>query len=804
MTNRRSRPGGSRVPAAALLAAAVLSPSAVGAQTESLVRGRVLDAESGEPLPAANVRILDTGRGTMANAEGEYLIRVPRGRHALVFSYIGFESDTLTTRFTSDRRYDARLRRALIPQVPLIVSGDDPARAIIRRAVDAKKEQLKGLESYRFDAYTRRVIAREDSVAGVLESYTVGWWKQGQPVKEQLVQERMTENLPEVEGLQGVLAVQDFSADDIELGGNRYIGPLHPDTFRWYDFTLDQTLLLEGAPVYVIGLHPRSRMVPLLDGEVHIADGSWALVGVDLEPAEPILIPFVKDLRIRWRQRFRQQEGGWWLPSDVRTEGGIEVAVGPITIPRIGFDQTSIIYDYDVNAAVPDSILEREARLAALPEAAAIDSSFWREREVLPLTREEQRAYVRLDSTQTLEEQFAPRGFGMEISEESMSLGASAGVGGAVGTLLGMLDVGCDRVDGNWLGVRAEIDSAVGGIDLRLRVRHAFSADRWMGRAELVFPRSRDREGRLFRLLPVRGITSQLRLAWFDETRPAPNARFYPEGLNSLGVLISKHDAFDYFGAEGWRVTADVRIPGWFRGDLYFGQEDHTLRRVVTGYSLIDRSSPFRPNPAATEGRYTRSGITLDLGQPESVAGVMTGNGVRLRMEGIGPDFQHEGWGVLEGVLSLRVDTWTGRFLFSPYLTVRAAGGWAAEDLPAQFWMGPEAALGIYGPLGSLRAAGLRELVGPRYWSVSAEHNFRHFPFLYLGLRPLAERGLEVLLHGSAARAWNGGAWQPVRTPYCEAGIGIGRIWDILRLDLTRRLNGEQAWRLTLALTTFL
>ena len=42
------------------------------------VQGTVVDAATGEPLPAATVRLAGAYRGTIANDEGEYRIEVRR------------------------------------------------------------------------------------------------------------------------------------------------------------------------------------------------------------------------------------------------------------------------------------------------------------------------------------------------------------------------------------------------------------------------------------------------------------------------------------------------------------------------------------------------------------------------------------------------------------------------------------------------------------------------------------------------------------------------------------------------------
>lgn len=786
-----------------LLYSNVFNPSAVQAQPLYKVEGRVVDAEKGTPLPSANIRLLGTSRGTISNREGSYLLRVEEGHNTLVFSYVGYISDTLGVYLRSDLVYEALLEPTLIPLPALTVSGDDPARAIIRRAIEAKERINRGLDSYRFQAFTRRTISREDSIAGILESYTFGYWRRGETLREQLRQSRITENLPDISGMQGVLAIQDFSQDDLELAGNRYVGPLHHNALRWYDYSLEEVKLQDGREIYLIAMEPRSKMVPLLRGTVEIADSTYALVGVDLVPAEPIVIPFVDDLQIEWKQRFQRQEQGYWLPSDVRTNGSLTVGIGPIRIPRIGFSQTSVIYDYDINIALSDSVFERSARVVGLPQASRPDSTFWQENEVLPLTREEEHAYTLLDSTQTLERLFAPPGFEMDVEEDALILRGSLG-GRTAGGLPGLLDVRFNRVEGQYLGIRASRDSVAGVFEVGGRAGYGFSAERWSWEASLsarfgARPRGPNQPG-------SRGVG--IGVSIYDRVAPSPSAGFYPRILNSLTAVLAKEDYFDYHASRGWRVDLDVADRPWLEFDLFYARETHRSLETTNNWSIFQGDKPSRANPPVSfEGaQWQRFGAVVEVGRPESLASVTTGKGLSVSAERgatVGSTAE-EAYTRVDGVVSYSIPTFTSRFLFYPQLVARLAGGWSSGSLPRELWGAPENALGIYCPLGALRGADHRELAGTRYAVLTVEHNFRSLPFLLLGLRWLSNQGIELLVHGAIAQTWIGDMRLPRDRPYAEVGFGIGRLAELFRLDITRRLAEPRGWYLTLSLTTLL
>ncbi|MCL4640933.1 MULTISPECIES: SusC/RagA family TonB-linked outer membrane protein [Olivibacter] len=63
---------------------------------ERTIRGKVTAKDSGEPLPGVSVMAVGTSSGSTTNEEGIYSISVPANAKALIFSYIGFEKETVS------------------------------------------------------------------------------------------------------------------------------------------------------------------------------------------------------------------------------------------------------------------------------------------------------------------------------------------------------------------------------------------------------------------------------------------------------------------------------------------------------------------------------------------------------------------------------------------------------------------------------------------------------------------------------------------------------------------------------------
>jgi TonB-dependent receptor len=94
MPNNNSR-ASSRWAFIAAVMAAVLLPQVVAAQTGS-ISGRVVDAQSAQPLVSAQVFVAD-GQGTLTNLDGAYILRnLPVGTYDLQVQLIGYALKTVT------------------------------------------------------------------------------------------------------------------------------------------------------------------------------------------------------------------------------------------------------------------------------------------------------------------------------------------------------------------------------------------------------------------------------------------------------------------------------------------------------------------------------------------------------------------------------------------------------------------------------------------------------------------------------------------------------------------------------------
>mgnify|MGYP001321684951 CR=1 FL=1 len=131
-----------------VLAASLLFPAESRSQSTGTISGTVLDVQTREPLPLANVVIKETQRGTATDERGNFTIAdLPPGSYTLVVSIVGHltreipgvsVSPLLTTTWTITLEdaavqvnevvvYGASFRKERITDAPAAVTALDPA-----------------------------------------------------------------------------------------------------------------------------------------------------------------------------------------------------------------------------------------------------------------------------------------------------------------------------------------------------------------------------------------------------------------------------------------------------------------------------------------------------------------------------------------------------------------------------------------------------------------------------------------------------------------------------------------------------
>ena len=770
-----------------------------------VIRGTVIDAETGVALTAASVQVQSTYRGTITNRDGHFELRVDALPATLEVRFIGYETTAVYLEEEPAEELVLRLVPTAYMMPPITVSGEDPAIAIMREVIRRKQEWRADLESYEALGYGRMNITSDTAVVWVSESASTAYWDRERGMRERIIGNRSTDNPILEESVMPVAqVVANLYDDDLFIAGHTLIGVTHPDALDRYDFSLEGTRSLDGRIVYDIAVEPKNRFLSAFHGRVAVLDSAYAMIEAELAPGESFMFPLpIKRYEVVYRQQFSSFGGEYWMPIDLRSSMIMEISFpGFLTFPEFEIDRVARFTDYQVNVPLPEDLYEDESENTVVDSAAVESNEVFEEPGlVIPLTTEEEEAYENPDIADDFEEAFTPGGVGGRYIERQ-------------GGIYAMTD-----------SDSAGTDSGGGGGPALLRNIDVMATYNRVEGARLILGRTQEL-GRYFTLRGGVGINSGLRgadqIPWYAGARFNTDGRvaIYVEGtyesrvavryddhlyrdwyiplINGMAMLAGRDDNFDYFGSVGWTATAGLElwqqrleVSGTFR------DEDHHSLSATTHYDMVGRR-PWRPNPAIAPGRFQSVMVEVGIGRGGGWATIGPSRFLRVAAELSTPqsDYSYQRASLRAG---WRFITFGSRRLLPSTLDVLFTAGVSTEGLPLQraFAVGSQRSPLL--SVGELRAIRGRPFEGDKMVGFFWEHNFRTLPFELLGLRSLAQQGFNIMVHGGHARTWlhaESGAHPDtfVRLStdgfYHEVGIGIGGLFGFARIDVIQPLSG--------------
>lgn len=383
------------------------------AYSQIQVKGKIVDASTGEPLAAAHVIIKGTYTGTIANSDGEYSLFVKDFPSTIIVRFIGYETQEQVVSASHDGVLDFRMQEAVASLGEITVTGEDPAISIMKEVIRRKKIWRAKLSTYKAEAYSRQQLLNDTSIVSIIESVSEAYWDKERGPKEVLISRRQTANIEGADNFAGVSYLPNFYDDMLDIAEFDMVGVTNERALKYYNFKLVDYKSIDDKVVYEIEVSPKRKLQPLFEGTIYVLDEEFALLSVKLKPNQVVVFPPpVQDFNLYYEQQFNNFGGDFWLPVDVRIEGLVKVGIVGLRFPPIGFSQVSKLNNYEINVEVPDSLYESGYLFSV--DSTTIDkpdSIFSTTIDAVPLSEKEALAYTTLDSTATLEKAFRPKGF---------------------------------------------------------------------------------------------------------------------------------------------------------------------------------------------------------------------------------------------------------------------------------------------------------------------------------------------------------------------------------------------------------
>ncbi|MGQ1945955.1 DUF5686 and carboxypeptidase regulatory-like domain-containing protein [Geofilum sp. OHC36d9] len=292
----------------------------------AVLHGTITDKEK-NPIPGVSLFIRELRTGTISNNEGNYEITLPAGTYHLTFQSLGMRSQDHTISITEEETAELNIElesvHFKIDEVKVYSGGEDPAYAMMRKAISLAPYYLRQAKRYDANVYLKgslqvkkvpRLLRKNmdirvnDSKIEVGPIYTIESMNEITFVapdtfrhtvisSQSNFQNNMDENSPI-----GYINSSFYSPEN-----ENYISPLSPQAMRHYKYRYEGYIKEGNIIVNKIKVIPRRKSQQLFSGDLYLVDGLWNIYSVDFN-----LTTFFGD--IHFKQVYAPLNKEIWLP----------------------------------------------------------------------------------------------------------------------------------------------------------------------------------------------------------------------------------------------------------------------------------------------------------------------------------------------------------------------------------------------------------------------------------------------------------------------------------------------------------
>lgn len=795
-----------------------------------VIKGRVTDANNGDPIPFASVGLVGVNQGARTNFQGEFTLNSKFTADSLFTSFVGYKKRVKKiTRGLAFQEINFQIEPSTLEMAEVkVYSGENPAFKILRGVLQHKESNDRSkLTAYEYDSYSkmeldvdnisekfkeRRVmkdiaqaIKKFEEMAGedgklIIPTYlseSIGkfYYLENPKRKKEFIQKTNIKGVGVSDGsfvsqLVGgnLVANYNFYQNYVPFFGKDFASPIGENWKAKYSYFLGDTVNVEGRVCYQLDFDPKNSADLVFRGQMWIDTTSFALVQIDAVVDKGANLNFIE--RIKISQELEQTSNGVWLPARTRFLIDLE----EVSKGSAGLLLKMYISNKDFVVNKPHEISFYDVPSEVAQDATQPNAEFWKHARHEPLSSYDYLAASLIDTVQNLP---IVRTY-VEVAELVLS-GYRQFNGIEAGPYLTSFAI-----------------NAVEGARFRLGFRTNANFDKkWIFRGNVGFG-TKDLVPKYSLELNYLFSKKKWTIAGLRHTYDVERVGLTPEyiGDNKLFYAFTRWGAFS--GAFFRRET-----------DAFFSSE--LAKAITLTTSLTTRSFDplfhfqFRLNPelgraSAVQDNYQETFATIELRFAKNVTFIMNGNErialATKRFPMITLKYQHGFKGFLGG------DFTYDRFTLKAYQTIRLGtlgrsdytftAGFTPSNLPAPLLfphLGNETFFFVRSAFSTMNYF---EFVSDQFASIQYNHNFEGLLFNRIPLikklkwRLIGSANVLMGSQRSANREIMKEVDNPLRVkfedrysfdsldptkPFAEVGYGIDNIFKVFRLQAFHRLT---------------
>ena len=416
---------------------ALLLSASLSAQI-TRVRGTVLDFDSGEPIPFANVIFPGTNLGTITDFDGSFEIQTVQKVDSVEATYLGYQTAGIAIVPGKDQEINIRLKESSIALLEVVVTADpdekekeNPAHRILRNIWEnAKQNSPKRYSAFEYKKYekiefdinnideefkNRKVFkpfqfvfeyADTSEVNGkvflpvfLVETASDYYYRQNPKMEKEVMTGTQSAGFDQNAGVQEFMKAlyQDYDIYNnyLPIFEKGLVSPISNLGLLSYKYYLTDSAMVDGTWQYNIQFIPRRKQELTFKGEMWVHDSTWAVTKMDMKLSGDANVNFVNDLSLS-REYDWYHDSVWLLSKDQIV---VDFAMNESKDAKgLYGTKTTRFSEYILNQPRPEPFYKEEPLARELMIANSNDDVFWDAQRQEQLTDKEKGIYSMIDT----------------------------------------------------------------------------------------------------------------------------------------------------------------------------------------------------------------------------------------------------------------------------------------------------------------------------------------------------------------------------------------------------------------------
>jgi hypothetical protein len=254
------------------------------------IAGKIVDSETNKPIMYASIFLSNSNIGTVANAAGEFLLKVPKAKNGekIGFSHLGYKTALIDQATLNKTENTVSLTPELVSLQEIIVRIEDPENLIriainnIRKNYSKKASRITGFYRETIQQNKKYVAVAE----AVLEAYKAPYDNIFLDDKVKILIGRKSQDVKKMDTIVVKLQGGPITPFYLDLAKNPE-NLVNEDFFKNYDLKLSGQISLDNERCYVIEFTQRGDVkLPLYKGKFYLEVESLAIVAAEYSLSE--------------------------------------------------------------------------------------------------------------------------------------------------------------------------------------------------------------------------------------------------------------------------------------------------------------------------------------------------------------------------------------------------------------------------------------------------------------------------------------------------------------------------------------